>query len=478
MEMKVPPQSKDAEMMVIGAMLNSINALNTACDLLEETDFYFAEHKIIFSHMRYLRSTEKPVDVVILAEALKSSDSLEKAGGMAYIAMLSNFATSSAYIEDHAEIVISKSILRKIIFSAQSIEQKAITEKQEAYDILEDARKAFFEIGQRTSKAKYKSLPKWIEGPDGIEQKPFMQWVTERQAHFLEHGHKGDVIAGMPTHFIDLDKKLNGLGNGHLFILAARPGMGKTALALNICANIAFKNDVPVGIFSLEMPTDELILRMIASHSLVDFNRIKIGDISGIEYQNLLAATHDMKRHNVFIDDQAGIKISDLKARARRMKENHNIGFMMVDYMQLISGTGSKVSQENRQVQVAEISKEMKNIAKELNIPVLCLSQLSRGPENRDNKMPQLSDLRESGAIEQDADVVMMINRPEYYDPNDKPGFAEIKIAKNRHGETGKIDLVFDGAHFLFKNAAKIQFPDDEMIRQKAVADEEFKNFE
>lgn len=459
MQAKLPPQSKESEIMVLGSMLNSINALNFACDCLDVEDFYFPEHKLIFQAMQALRRKESPADTVLVAENLKSQALLDAAGGMSYLVTVSNYAASSAYVEEHAQIVEGKATLRKIIDVAQKLERDALKEDAKSMDILEIGSKSLFEIGQKSQKNPYKTSQRFIEGQDGIEEKPFMDWVGERQAFYLENGDSQDIIAGLPMGYKDLDRMLNGMGKGHLLILAARPAMGKTALALNICSNVAFQSKKAVGIFSLEMPGEELMLRLISSLALVDANKVKKGNISGLEYQNINAAAHQIKGAKILYDDQGGIRIGDLKARARRMKENFDIGLVMIDYLQLISGTGSRMSQENRQVQVAEISKELKNLAKELNIPVLCLSQLSRNTENRTDKMPLLSDLRESGAIEQDSDIVMMIHRNDYYDPNDYPGRATVRIAKNRHGETGDVHLTFDKPHYLFKDAAKIENP-------------------
>lgn len=459
MQQRLPPQSKESEIMVLGSMLNSINALNFASDTLDSDDFYYPEHRMIFQAMVELKKEESPADTVLVAERLKAKGLLDAAGGPSYLVTLSNYTTSSAHVEEHAEAVGGKSVLRKIIAVAQRLEAQALKEDAKAGDILEDGSKGLFEIGQKSQKNPYKTSQRFIEGPDGIEEKPFMDWVTERQAYYLEHGDKEDIITGLPMGYKDLDRMLNGMGKGHLLILAARPAMGKTALALNICSNVALQSKKAVGIFSLEMPGEELMLRLLSSAALVDANKIKKGNISGIEYQNLNTASHLIKEGKILYDDQGGIKIGDLKARARRMKENFDIELIMIDYLQLISGSGSRMSQENRQVLVAEISKELKNLAKELNVPVLCLSQLSRATETRDNKMPLLSDLRESGAIEQDADVVMMIHRDDYYDPNSHPGRATVKIAKNRHGETGDVYLTFDKPYFLFKDAAKLENP-------------------
>ena len=268
----------------------------------------------------------------------------------------------------------------------------------------------------------------------------------------LKKGRKMQGSPGIPSHFVDLDKMINGLNNSNLMILAARPAMGKTALALNIAENVCFKSKVPVGIFSLEMTAEQLVHRIICSQAEVESDKIKTGALNGIEYQRIVGCVSEMQKHMMIIDDQPGLKITDLRARARRMKESYGIGFLVIDYLQLISGSGSNRTFENRQNEISEISRMLKNLARELNIPILCLSQLSRKVEERQGHRPMMSDLRESGSIEQDSDIVMFFLRREYYDPNDKPGMAELIVAKNRHGGVGNINLTFRKEFAQFVN--------------------------
>ena len=260
-----------------------------------------------------------------------------------------------------------------------------------------------------------------------------------------------------------------------MMILAARPAMGKTAFALNIAENICFKNHVPVGIFSLEMSAEQLVHRIVCSQAEVESEKILTGSLNGIEYQRIVASVNEIQNHVMIIDDQPGIKITDLRARARRMKENFNIGLLVVDYLQLISGSGSNRNQENRQNEISEISRMLKNLARELNVPVLCLSQLSRKVEERAGHRPMMSDLRESGSIEQDSDLVMFLLRREYYDPNDKPGMAELIVAKNRHGAIGNINLTFRKEIAQFANYTPMKSPIDRAAEQEA--EREFSHF-
>ena len=292
---------------------------------------------------------------------------------------------------------------------------------------------------------------------------PFLKELEERQEKYLRDGPEKAGITGIPSHYIDLDKMLNGLNNSNLMILAARPAMGKTLLALNIAENVCFKNKIPVGIFSLEMSAEQLVHRIICSKSGIESEKIKTGHLSGAEFQVIVNCVHELQKTVMIIDDQAGLKITDMRARARRMKESYGIGLLIVDYLQLISGSGTKGMNDNRQSEIAEISRMLKNLARELNIPIICCSQLSRKVEEREGKRPMMSDLRESGSIEQDADIVMFIYRAEYYDPHNKPGEAEVIVAKNRHGAVGNVKLTFKkGIRFDNYSPIKIGVDDEE----------------
>lgn len=442
-KVRVAPNSKESEMMVLGCMLTSINALNIAADSLDDTDFYYTEHKIIFLALKGAYKSDKPADVHLICEELKRQDKLKAVGGAAYVTTLAQYAGTSAYIEEYVELVKNKSILRKMVNASQVVEKKALDEPEDVLTALDDAQQLFYQISQTAKPAAGVNINEILSGVKAESGTPYLRELQERQERFQQRGPEDLGITGIPTHFLDLDRMLNGFNNSNLMILAARPAMGKTALATNIAENICFKNKLPVGIFSLEMSAEQLVHRIICSQSEVESDKIKTGSLNGMEYQRIVTSVHTMQNHVLIVDDQPGLKISDLRARARRMKETHGIGFLIVDYLQLITGSSSFRSQENRQTEISEISRMLKNLARELNIPVLCLAQLSRKVEERQGHRPMMSDLRESGSIEQDADVVMFLLRREYYDPMDKPGLAELIIAKNRHGGTGIVQLTY-----------------------------------
>ncbi|MGC1878700.1 MAG: replicative DNA helicase [Rhabdochlamydiaceae bacterium] len=440
---KVAPNSKESEMIVLGSMLSSINSLNIGADGLDESDFYFTEHKIIFQTLKSAYRNDKPADVHLIGEELKRQDKLKAIGGIGYLTTLAQYAGTSAYIEEYIELVRDKSILRKMINVAQDVERQALNNPEDVHILLDDTQAKFFIISQAANSNAGILIKDLLSGVKASSQLPYLKELEERQERFKKKGANELGITGIPTHFVDLDKLINGFGKSNLMILAARPAMGKTALALNIAENIAFKNSLPVGVFSLEMTAEQLLHRMICSQAEVESDKIRTGSINGIEYQRIVAAVNAMMKGTVVIDDQPGLKITDLRARARRMKESYDIQLLVVDYLQLISGSGLSRSGENRQNEISEISRMMKTLARELNLPILCLSQLSRKVEERQGHRPMMSDLRESGSIEQDSDIVMFLLRREYYDPYDKPGLAELIVAKNRHGAVGSVNLTY-----------------------------------
>lgn len=452
MQVRVAPHSKEAEMMVLGCMLTSINSLNISADALDESDFYFTEHKIVFQALKRAYKQEKPADVHLICEDLKREEKLKAAGGIAYITTLAQFAGTSAYIEEYNELVKNKSILRKMIQVAQGVEKNAMEEPADVRQALDDAQAGFFQISQQANPFSGKLLQDILGGVKSESGIPFLKELQEKQERFQEKGPEDPGITGIRTHFNDFDKLINGLNNSNLMILAARPAMGKTALAMNIAENVCFKNQLPVGIFSLEMSAEQLCHRLICSQAEVESDKIKTGSLNGIEFQRIVGAVHHMQQHCMIIDDQPGLKITDLRARARRMRETYGIRFLIIDYLQLISGSGTSRTMENRQNEISEISRLLKTLARELNIPILCLSQLSRKVEERQGHRPMMSDLRESGSIEQDADIVMFLLRREYYDPMDKPGMAELIVGKNRHGGIGTINLTYRKEFAQFVN--------------------------
>ena len=458
-KVKIAPNSKESEMMVLGCMMTSINGLNIAADALDDSDFYYSEHKIIFQTLKSAYKNDKPADVLLVCEELKRLDKLKSVGGAAYITTLAQYAGTSAYIEEYVAIVHDKAILRNMIYVAQTVEKKALEEPASVLDALDEAQQLFFSISQHASPSNGKLISDVLSGVKSETSHGFLKELQDRQERYQIKGPEESGITGISSYFKDLDKMINGFNNSNLMILAARPAMGKTAFALNVAENICFKGNMPVGIFSLEMSADQLAHRLICSQAEVESDKIKSGALNGIEFQRIVGAVNGMKNNVMVIDDQPGLKISDLRARARRMKESYGIGFLVIDYLQLITGSGSFRTQENRQSEISEISRMLKNLARELNIPILCLSQLSRKVEERPGHRPMMSDLRESGSIEQDSDIVMFMLRREYYDPMDKPGMAELIIAKNRHGAIGSVNLTYRKEIVQFANYTPMKSP-------------------
>lgn len=453
---RVPPNSKESEMMVLGCMLTNINALNIAGDSLNDLDFYYTEHQTIFSSLKTIYRADKPADIHIIAEELKRQSKLDGVGGITYLTTLAQYAGTSAFIEEYVQLVREKSILRKMVMTAQGIEKTALEEPADVFAALDGAQSQLFQISQENQKNGGVAIKDLISGLKADSKLPYLKELQERQQKFQEKGPNEPAITGIPTHFIDLDKMLNGFNNSNLMILAARPAMGKTALAACLAENICFRNHIPVGIFSLEMSATQILHRVISSQSEVESEKIQMGSLSGSEYQRIVAAVNKMQKHTMIIDDQPGLKITDIRARARRMKEVHNVGFIVIDYLQLIAGSGNNRSNENRQTEISEISRMLKTLARELNVPILCAAQLSRKVEERQGHRPMLSDLRESGSLEQDSDVVMLLFRRDYYDKYDKPGMAEVIVAKNRHGAVGDVQLAFRKEIGQFANYSPI----------------------
>ncbi len=442
-QLKVAPNSKESEMMVLGCMLTSIDALNVGSETLDDADFYFSEHKSVFSVLKQAYMTEKPADIHLVAEELKRINKLKSVGGVPYLTTLAQYAGTSAYVEEYVNIVREKSLLRKMINCAQLVEKSALDEPHSVAVVLDDAQRMFFEISQASSSQAGVLLSDLLSGVKAESQQPFLKALEDRQEQFHTRGPEDPGITGISTHLHDVDKMLNGLNKSNLIILAARPAMGKTAFAINIAENVAFKSKIPVGIFSLEMSADQIMHRIICSQAEVESDKILNGSLSGLEFQRIVSCVNDLQNHTMVIDDQPGLSITDLRSRARRMKETYDIGVLVIDYLQLISGSSNARGFENRQNEISEISRMLKNLARELNIPVMCLSQLSRRVEERTGHRPMMSDLRESGSIEQDADIVMFLLRRDYYDPIDKPGLAELIVGKNRHGAVGNVNLTF-----------------------------------
>lgn len=473
-KVRVAPHSKESEMMVLGCMLTSINSLNIAADALDESDFYFTEHKIIFQILKTAYKKDRPVDIHLVAEELKRQEKLHAIGGVAYLTTLAQYAGTSAFIEEYTDLVRNKSLLRKMINAAQVIEKSALEEPSDVNTALDEAQQIFFQISQFANPGSGVLLSEIFSGVKSETQVPFLKELQDRQERYLQLGPEDAGISGLPTHFVDLDKMINGLGKSNLIILAARPAMGKTSFAVNIAENVCFKGKVPVGIFSLEMTAEQLVHRIVCSQAEVESDKIKTGSLDGSEYQRIVSCVNEMQKHVMIIDDQPGLKITDLRARARRMKEIYGIGLLVIDYLQLISGSGTSRTAESRQNEISEISRMLKTLARELNIPIICLSQLSRKVEDRQGHRPMMSDLRESGSIEQDSDIVMFLLRREYYDPLDKPGMAEVIVAKNRHGSVGSVNMTFRKEFAQFVNYTPVRYDQANMDPE---AEQQFSQF-
>ena len=454
---KSAPNSKESEMMVLGCMLTSVNALNIAADSLEDKDFYYKEHQPIFLALQTAYRNDKPADIHIISEELKRQNKLDDAGGIAYLTTLAQYAGTSAYVEEYISLIRKKSILRKMITAAEKIEKEALSEPSDVHSSLDQAQALLFKISQSANNQQGVDIKDILSGAKSESKQPYLKELQDRQNLFYLKGPQDLGITGEPTHFSDLDRMLNGLGASNLIMVAARPGMGKTAFAINIAENVCFKNNTPVLIFSLEMSAEQLLHRIICSQAEVESDKIRTGSLSGMEYQRVVATVKKMQKHTMIIDDQPGLKVTDLRARARRAKEIYNIGLVVVDYLQLLSGSGSTQSNDNRQNEISEISRMLKNLARELNVPLICASQLSRRVEERQGHRPMMSDLRESGSIEQDSDIIMFLLRREYYDAYDKPGHAEVIIAKNRHGQIGSIEMAYRKEFTQFANYSPIK---------------------
>lgn len=440
---KLPPQSIEAEESVLGALLMDKNAIIRVADLLHPEDFYKRQHNLIYSAVLFLYEKSEPVDVLSLSNRLKEAGQLESIGGTSYLAGLVNSVPTASNVLHYAKIVRHKKILRDLLSASQDIARLGWQENQDIELVLDEAEKRIFSIAERSLKQDFMPIRSALE--DAFER--------------IDKLHKGDgALRGVPTGFTDLDHYLAGLQKSDLVILAARPSLGKTSLALNIASNVAIKEKTPVGIFSLEMSKEQLVDRMLASEAGVDLWKLRTGRLSmegeDSDFSRIQEAMGILAEAPIFIDDAASSNIIQMRTMARRLQAEHGLGLIVVDYLQLMEGRNN--NSEGRTQEISEISRSLKNLARELNVPVLALSQLSRAVESRSPQIPRLSDLRESGSIEQDADVVLFIYREDREKPNtEKKNVAEIHIAKHRNGPTGKIDLYFDADRVQFRDLAK-----------------------
>jgi replicative DNA helicase len=424
---RIPPQNTEAEQAVIGAILLQPEALITAMERVRSEDFYTTAHQRIYEAMIELGEDNQPVDLVTLTAHLQDAGLLEEIGGVGYLAKLANAVPTAANVDYYAQIVEEKSMLRRLIRTATNIVSDGYANSEDVSALLSDAEKKILEISNRRSSSGFISI------------RDVLMEVFEK-VEFL-YSNKGGTT-GIPSGFVDLDKMTAGFQRSDLIIVAARPSVGKTAFALNIAQNVGVRARETVAIFSLEMSAAQLVQRMICAEANVDATRMRTGTLEGDDWEKLTMAIGALSEAQIYIDDTPGITVADIRAKCRRLKKERGLGMILIDYLQLIQGRGK--AGENRQQEVSEISRTLKQIARELEVPVIALSQLSRGVEQRQDKRPMMSDLRESGSIEQDADIVSFLYRDDYYDKeSEKKNIIEIIIAKQRNGPVGTVELVF-----------------------------------
>ncbi len=444
---RVPPQNLEAEQNLLGGLLIDDTALTRVIELVQPVDFYKEAHSIIYSAILNLFDRNEPRDLVTVHNALLSTGKLEAAGGAAYLAELADTMPVAANIEYYGRIVRDKSLLRKLIQASTEIASRCYEETgSDVDDILADAESSIFEISQQKIKKSFHPIRGVLK--DSIKK---IESLFERQ----------EMITGVPSGFTDLDKLTAGFQPSDLIIIAGRPSMGKTALALNIVQHVAIAQGIPTAFFSLEMSKEQLALRMLCSEARVDAQRVRTGFLSEEDWNRLIMAADPLAEAKIFIDDTPALPILEMRAKARRLKSEHGLGLVVVDYLQLMRG---RHNVERREQEISEISRSLKAMAKELDVPVIALSQLNRKVEDRPNKRPQMSDLRESGAIEQDADVIAFIYRDEVYnkaEDNPNRGKAEIIVGKQRNGPTGVVHLAFLAKLSSFANLSYEQEPEE-----------------
>ncbi|MBH9784518.1 replicative DNA helicase [Clostridioides difficile] len=425
---RIPPHSVESEQSILGSILLDKDAIITVTETIKPDDFYKEAHKIIYECMITLSNKGEPIDLITLTEELRKQGHLNDIGGISYITSLSTIVPTTSNVKYYADIVKEKSVLRKLIKASNEIINLGYSGATKIEDVLEQAEKSIFDISQEKTSDDFKSINLVLmDAYDMIEKL---------------YTNKSDVT-GITTGFKDLNKKINGLQRTDLILIAARPAMGKTAFSLNLVQNAALKGDASVAVFSLEMSKEQLVQRMLSSQSSVELKKIKTGTLNDNDWPRIIDAMAVLSDAKIHIDDTPGIKISELRSKCRKLKIEKGLDLVLIDYLQLMESEGNN---ESRQQEISKISRSLKILAKELNCPVVALSQLSRAPEQRADHRPMLSDLRESGAIEQDADIVMFLYRDEYYHADsESKNIGEVIIAKNRHGETGSVELVWLG---------------------------------
>jgi len=438
-DIKVPPHNFEAEQAVLGALMLDPQRSSLIFEFVTADDFYRDNHRNLFVAIRDVFETNEPVDLVTVAEQLRQNGHLESLGGIGVIAQIASSVPSAANVEPYARIVAEKSLLRRLIKMADLIQARGFEPGQEAMALLEEAESMILEISRKQTSEGFVSL-------HDLLIKTFAK--IERL-----YSNKNS-LTGVPTYFRDLDRMTSGWQASDLIIIAGRPSMGKTALVLNMAQNAAIKSDVSVALFSLEMSKEQLVQRMLCSQARVDQQRVRTGNLETTDWEKLVHASAPLSSASIYVDDTVGISLPELRSKSRRLKMENNIGLIIIDYLQLMT-LGNRA--ESRQQEVAQISRGLKGIARELAVPVIALSQLNRGVELRQEKRPVMSDLLESGSIEADADVIGFIYRDEYYNPDsDKRGLAEIIIAKHRNGPVGTVELGFLKEFTLFVNYDRV----------------------
>ena len=436
---KVPPHDIEAEQAVIGSMLTDSDAVVEAIEILKPDDFYRQDNKTIYEAIFNLYNRAEPVDIITVKSELTSLGKLEAVGGLEYIALLPDKVPTTANVDKYIKIVEEKAILRNLIKAANELIDLGYAENEEIDSIMNHAEKRIFEISQGKNQKGYTAIK---------------DILVESFAEIEKLYNQKQPITGIPTGFADLDYKTAGLHNSDLVLVAARPAMGKSAFALNIATNAAVQAKVPVVIFNLEMSKSQLVSRILCSEAMVDSNKVRTGKIEEDDWVKLATALGPLSEAPIYIDDTPGITVTEIRAKCRKLKLEKNIGLIVIDYLQLIQGSSKKNA--SREQEISEISRSLKILAKELDVPVIALSQLSRAAEQRADHRPMLSDLRESGAIEQDADIVMFLYRDDYYNPDsEKKNIAEVIMAKHRAGSTGTVELLWLGNYTKFVNIEK-----------------------
>ena len=433
---RIPPHDTEAEQAIIGSMLTDKDAVIAAVEVLQEQDFYREDNKIIYSAILNLYNRAEPIDIITLKSELKSMGKFEAVGGLEYIVQLPDKVPTTSNVEQYIKIVEEKSMLRALIKTADELITLGYDPTQEVEQVIDIAEKKIFQVMQKKNQKGYSSIKDIL-----------VDTFTQLEQLY----NQKESITGVPTGFVDLDYRTSGLHNSDLILVAARPAMGKSAFALNIATNAAVRAKVPVAIFSLEMSKEQMTNRILCSEAMVDSAKVRTGKIDDDEWAKLAATSGELSEAGIYIDDTPGISIMEIRAKCRKMKLEKNIGLVVIDYLQLVQGSNKKGG--SREQEIAEISRSLKILAKEIDVPVIALSQLSRAPEQRIDHRPMLSDLRESGSIEQDADIVMFLYRDDYYNEDtEKKNIAEVIIAKHRSGATGTVELLWLANYTKFAN--------------------------